>query len=171
MSHQLKLDRASHHLACLDAKVREWTEGKPHRYVTKIDRKSHKKFVNIRLLKPPPDEFRLIIGDCLHNLRSALDSLVYELALAYNDIYPLPEDRAKVLEFPIFGNRMLDAKECRNKIGCLHLNAQAAIKGLQPYNRGNEFASDPLWKLHRLSNVDKHRVPHVYLECRSCQGR
>ena len=171
MNHQLKLDWASHHLACLDAKVREWTERKPHHYVTNIDRKSDKKLVRIRLLNPPPAEFRLIIGDCLHNLRSALDSLVYELALAHNGIDPLPEDRAKGLEFPIFGNRMMDAQECRKKIGCIHPDAQAAIKGLQPYNKGNEFASDPLWKLHRLSNVDKHRVPHVYLECRSCQGR
>ena len=100
MSHQLKLDRASHHLACLDAKVREWTEGKPHRYVTKIDRKSHKKFVNIRLLKPPPDEFRLIIGDCLHNLRSALDSLVYELASPTTTFIPCLRTELKFWSSP-----------------------------------------------------------------------
>jgi len=51
--------------------------------------------------------------------------------------------------------------ERRNKIGCIHPRAQAIIKRLQPYTRGDEFASDPLWKLNELSNMDKHRVPHV----------
>jgi hypothetical protein len=130
MSHQLKLDRASPHLACLDAKVREWTERKPYRYITKIDRKSDKKLVKIRLLKPPPAAFRLIIGDCLHNLRSALDSLVYELALAHNSIDRLPEDRAKLLGFPIFVNRTLDVWECRNKIGCIPSERAGSYQGV-----------------------------------------
>ena len=33
----------------------------------------------LRLLQPIPAEIPLIVGDILHNLRSALDSLVYEL--------------------------------------------------------------------------------------------
>jgi len=128
-----------------------------------IDRESNEKLVKIRLIEPPPAEFRLIIGDCLHNLRSALDNLVYELALAHMGIDPLPERRARVLEFPIFGDRAMDERECRNKIGCIHPDAQAAIKQLQPYNREDEFVSDPLWVLQQLSNMDKHRVPHITL--------
>lgn len=104
---------------------------------------------------------RLIIGDCLHNLRSALDNLVYELALAHIGIDRLTEDCARILEFPIFGDREMNERECRNKIGCIHPDAQATIKCLQPHNRGDEFASDPLWKLQQLNNIDKHRVPHI----------
>lgn len=65
------------------------------------------------------------------------------------------------MEFPIFGNRAMNERECRNKIGCIHPEAQTIIKGLQPHNRGSEFASDPFWKLHKLNNMDKHRAPHV----------
>ena len=160
-SHDLKLDRASHHLDSLNAKVREWRERETHRYVSHIDRKSGKQFVNIKFPEPVSAELRLIIGDCLHNLRSSLDNLVYDLALAYIGIDPLPERLARGLEFPVFGDRVMDSREHRRKIGCLDPEAQAIIKGMQPYNRGDEFASDPLWKLHQLSNMDKHRVPHV----------
>ena len=166
-SHELKLRRALHHLDSLEAKVREWIrawrERRPYDYVVEIDREKDEKLVKVQLLEPPPAEFRLIIGDCLHNLRSALDNLVYELALAHLGFDYLPERRARVLEFPIFGDREMKVWECRNKIGCIHPDAQAVIKGLQPHNRGDEFASDPLWELHRLSNIDKHRVPHITL--------
>lgn len=160
-SHVLKLDRASHHLDSLDAKVREWRKRETHRYVSHFDRESGKQFVYLEFTEPVPAEFRLIIGDCLHNLRSALDNLVYELALAHIGIDPLPEDRARKLEFPIFGDREMTKGECRNKIGCIHPDAQTVIKCLQPHNRGDEFASDPFWKLQQLNNMDKHRVPHV----------
>ena len=49
----------------------------------------------------------------------------------------------------------------QNRIGGIDPRAQTIIEGLQPHNRGAEFESDPLWKLHQLSNMDKHRVPHV----------
>jgi hypothetical protein len=160
-SHDLKLDRASHHLNTLNAKALEWREGKTHRYVSDIDRESGKQFVYIRFPEPVPAELRLIIGDCLHNLRSALDNLAYELAVRHHGSSPLPEPFDRRSEFPIFGDRPMDERERRNKIGCIHPRAQAIIKRLQPHNRGDMFASDPLWKLHQLSNMDKHRVPHV----------
>ena len=57
----------------------------------------------------------------------------------------------------------MDARECRNKIGCIDPRAQAIIKGLQPHNLGEAASIDPLWWLQRLSNIDKHRLPHVVL--------
>jgi hypothetical protein len=107
-SHELKLDRASHHLDSLDAKVRDWRQRYPYDYILEIDRESDEELVKITLIEPLPAEFRLIIGDCLHNLRSALDNLVYELALVHIGVDPLPERRARVLEFPIFGDKQAD---------------------------------------------------------------
>ncbi len=160
-SHELKLDRASYHLDSLDAKVREWRERETHRYVSHFDRESGKQIVYLTFTEPVPAEFRLIIGDCLHNLRSALDNLVYDLAVRHHGSSPLPDPFDRCTEFPIFGDREWKEWERRKKIGCVHPRAQAIIKRLQPHNRGDEFASDPLWKLHELNNMDKHRVPHV----------
>jgi hypothetical protein len=160
-SHALKLARASYHLDSFEAKVREWRDEHTHRYESHFDRESGKQFVYIRFPEPLPAEFRLIIGDCLHNLRSALDNLAYELAVRHHGSSPLPGRFDRRSEFPIFGDREWTARERRNKIGCIHPRAQAIIKRLQPYNRGDKFASDPLWKLHELSNMDKHRVPPI----------
>jgi hypothetical protein len=162
-SHELRLNRASYHLQSLRNQVREWLEQDPYHYVTEPDLQGGKTLAKVRFSIPPPVEFRLTIGDCLHNLRASLDNMVYELAVEYTGIHPLPERVAQGLEFPIFGNRTMKPNECRRKIGYLDPGAQAIIKELQPYRRGEEYASDPLWKLHKLSNVDKHRVPHIAL--------
>jgi hypothetical protein len=160
-SHELKLDRASYHLDSLEAKVREWSESHTHRYDTHLDRESGKQLVYIRFPEPVPDELRLIIGDCLHNLRSALDNLAYQLAIRHHGSRPLPDRFDRRSEFPIFGERKWRERERRDKIGCIHPDAQAIIKRLQPHNRGNKFTSDPLWMLHELNNMDKHRAPHI----------
>jgi hypothetical protein len=163
-NHELKLDRAREHLQSLHAEVREWLKGDTYRYVPKLDFDGGKKRIHFEVLQVPPARFSLIIGDCLHNLRSALDSLIYELAIAYTGIDPLPEDRARELGFPIFGPKPLKPGKSREMIGCIHPEAQTVIKELQPHLRGKkEYATSPLWQLHRLSNVDKHRLPHTTL--------
>jgi hypothetical protein len=118
-NHELKLERAREHLQNLHAEIREWFEGDTYRYVPKLDPKSGKKRIYFEVLQDPPARFSLIIGDCLHNLRSALDSLIYELAIAYTGIDPLPEDRARELGFPIFGPMPLKSSKCREMIGCM----------------------------------------------------
>jgi hypothetical protein len=60
-------------------------------------------------------------------------------------------------EFPIFQRAMTNAEEAR-KIGCLHPNAVAAIKGMQPHLRGGDYSTHPLWQLHELNRIDKHRA-------------
>lgn len=43
-------------------------------------------------------------------------------------------------------------------------DAQAEIEGLQPYNRRpDDPTRDPLYILNGLSNIDKHRLPHLML--------
>jgi hypothetical protein len=144
--YERRLGRAIHHLESLKAKVGAWVEECPYRTWSEPYIDSSKKLFWVEVLDTPPaDKLSLIIGDCLHNLRSALDNLVYELAIAYIGIDPLPNDRACLLEFPIFGDREMKPRECRNKIGCSHPRAQTAIKELQPYNRGQRFINDPLW--------------------------
>src|SRR5215213_6698142 len=101
-NHELKLERVSYHLDSLDAKVREWRHRETHQYVSHIDRESGKQFVYIKFPEQVPAEFRLIIGDCLHNLRSALDNLVYDLVIAYHGDPPPPQF-VEYSEFPIFG--------------------------------------------------------------------
>jgi hypothetical protein len=82
-SYQLKLDRAAEHSERVEAQERIWSEGNPRRVWTEQDIKSGYTFVWAEVLKPPLIMLAPIVGDCLHNLRSALDNLAYELALAH----------------------------------------------------------------------------------------
>jgi hypothetical protein len=107
---------------------------------------------------PPTDDFSLIIGDCLHNLRAALDNLAYDLAVAHTGKEPLPSKFASRSEFPIFTDKNLP--KFFDVLGGVAPSAQAEIEGLQPYHRGEKLRHDFLWQLNKLSNIDKHRLPH-----------
>lgn len=109
----------------------------------------------------------LLIGDCLQAFRSALDHLAFELASAFT--VPMTDAIEKDSSFPIlsdvdktgFGrgpNKWVSAKP---KVCGMDPRAQAEIELLQPYQRGQAYDTDPLWRLGELNNVDKHRVLHV----------
>jgi hypothetical protein len=97
-----------------------------------------------------PLEVPLIIGDCLQNLRSSLDYLVWELCEAAN---AQPTDRN---QFPICDVpwKYRDAKA--QQLAGVPKAAQAEIENLQPFN-SLVPASTELWILNRLTNISKHR--------------
>jgi hypothetical protein len=155
------MSRALEHLQSFEAEAAVWLRRHPYRLIHDRDLQTGEKLLIVDLTEPVPPAFATIIGDCLHNFRSALDNLVYELAIARIGIDPLPERRARMLEFPIIADRTMNSRECRNKIGCIHPDAQAIIKDLQPYQGGRGGRSNLLWVLHELSVKDKHRFPHL----------
>jgi hypothetical protein len=129
--------------------------------------------------QPSREPISVLIGDALHNMRSALDTLAYALATAFSQ--PLTHELASGSEFPIFGDE--DRKGTTGVgSGLFHQRtrkglpapgsglaktqgwdprAQTVVEGLQPYKRGNDFRSDPLWILHDLDRVSKHRLLHT----------
>jgi hypothetical protein len=129
--------------------------------------------------QPPTDPLSLLIGDALHNMRSALDALAYALMLASGK--PLTEQIRYRSEFPIFGDE--DRATGKRGVGSVKFHevngkgspargsglskiegweagAQTAVERLQPYYRGSAFRTDPLWMLQDLDNVNKHRLLH-----------
>lgn len=169
MDHELKLLRAYHHLQDLDAKQAAWLDTELAGVVTEPDPEHSGYFmVKVTATRPPADPFGLIIGDCVQNMRSALDQLAFTLASAYT--IPLPDDIAQDSQFPIFGDedrkgrpgagpRLFSSNRGRMIRG-IDPAAQTIIEGLQPYHRGQDFRTHPLWILRELSNIDKHRLIH-----------
>jgi len=88
-NHELRLERTLHHLQDLEAEDRRWREGHPYNIAYEPDPQTGEKFIRVEVLEQPPASIRLIIGDCVHNLSSALDNLAYALAEAYSGS-PLP---------------------------------------------------------------------------------
>lgn len=164
----LKFNRAHQHLQELEGEVQRWLTGNHYSVATKPDSERPYYVVLVTAEPIPFDPFAVLISDVLHNLRSGLDHIAYTLAA--NFTIPLPQEIAEQSEFPIFGDvdrkgqsgagaRLFRDSGLR-KIRGVAPAAQAIIESLQPYHRGHGFVSDPLWKLHELSRIDKHRLFH-----------
>jgi hypothetical protein len=97
-----------------------------------------------------PSKIPLIIGDCLQNLRSSLDYLVWELCDAAN-VKPTEKNA-----FPVCKDQQ--AFQSRKDALCgVPPNAAAIIERLQPFNSAQGWMSSELWILNRLTNISKHR--------------
>lgn len=115
--------------------------------------------VRMRLDEPlPPYAWALIAGDAIHNLRSALDVLVW--SHAQPAMLTGPQQQA--LCFPVVSkpDPQIWANAKRYKLRTLRPDIVDRIEKWQPVNRttiGGE--PDPLLLLHTLDIDDKHRLP------------
>jgi len=177
-SYSQKLDRASQHIEDLGIAERTWLGTSAYAIVTEADPKTGRTVSKARITEPPPGLLSLIVGDAVHALRASLDHLALELAVAHQSPAPLSEPIEKASEFPILplkaGNdlgsdlfhRVKKTGEPApgsglHKLQGVHPDAVEAIEGKQPYHRGTAFAEDPLWVIHELDRIDKHRRLHL----------
>jgi hypothetical protein len=178
----IKLDRAREHLDSLDNKVKTWVNSKPYDIVDEPDPEtppnpldqwcSARRFRISRVSDVPPG-FSVLIGDFLFNLRASLDHLALALAIAFSakSGSGMTAKQIEGSEFPIFHARAMKPEEELKKIGCIDPQARTEIIGLQPYHAGNRYATDPLWQIHELNRIDKHRALHVVAVQSSLNGQ
>jgi len=103
----------------------------------------------------------VMIGEIAHNLRSALDGLVCQLAIISAPGRDWRFCKNQRTGFPIFLRGPKSASRTRFMREKLHYLRPAyitRIEKLQPYKRGNGYRLSPLWLLHELNNADKHRL-------------
>ena len=118
----------------------------------------------VRITKVPPTEdfyrqLSVVIGDAVHNLRSALDHLVYHLAELNCGCEP---HFPRKTQFPICNSRRdFDQQDGTGEVAADHVEQ---IESFQPYNgmgsRPDSYSGPyihPLTLLNRMSNQDKHR--------------
>ena len=150
---EMKTRRAKEHFDALQAELDKWLKH-PQKYAvaenTDFDHGVHIVRVEIGFV---PETIPVLVGDFVHNLRSALDNLAWELAhLTPKRTFTEAEQRR--IQFPIFGSADSTYLSRRS----LFPSAVADIfDSLQPYKRGDAFRDDPLWQLNELWTLDKHR--------------
>jgi len=148
---RVKIKRAEKHLAELEAAAEKYRDSYNHVAVAGENAKFAQGEPNFRKLPIIHFEMLAVAGDVLHNLRSALDHVMYHLALVANP--NASEAVLRKISFPI-GDSLHGYKSLRGKIkGIIEPRALQFIDGLKPYKGGN----DALWKLHETNNIDKHR--------------
>ena len=147
-SARLKLQRAEHHILDLNRVAHTYYAQKPIRLMVlgepKADRVTH--FVKENV--PLPAEVPLIIGDAVHNLRSALDMLMFELV---GHLARRPEN----VQFP-FARRAesLESTITNREANLAGEKVVREIKRSEPYKGGNRI----LYAIHELDVLDKHKL-------------
>jgi hypothetical protein len=105
---------------------------------------------------PPPLYLGLILGEIVHDLRSALDQLAWQLALLHEDPEVLEDPRVgNAIYFPI--TYSIEKFETNRTTPHLSAEAAALIESRQPYHNDGLALVNPLAILHAWSNDDKHR--------------
>jgi hypothetical protein len=164
----MKLKRADFHLQSLQAAMKGFVDGNP--YDTWDDPTEPKPpYIESFIIRakekqrPPREEWGAMIGDVVHNLRSALDHLVWELTKWHQGGEPSPPIPSswRKIGFPIYKT---DNAESHGKIEAMLWGIEPSLKTsfeqLQPFTIA-EPEDHPLWLLHDLWNIDKHRHVHI----------
>jgi hypothetical protein len=160
---RLKLKRAKEHLEALDTELRVFMESTPYTIEQEEGLQQGRYHFRLKTIRTPPSCFGLLIGDAVHNLRSALDALAWQLALLTTE-FP-----NKKIGFPIFCRR--NDGEFRKKVKAFPPRAQDIIETLQPYHAGNSAEKHILWVLHTLDIANKHKVvPTTIVQIRRWYG-
>jgi hypothetical protein len=147
-----KIERAREHLAEFDRELNTFIADSPYtiRVHTDPDQTQH---VILESQKPIPIRWSTIVGDVIHNARSALDLLVTYLASLETKV-------VENLGFPIRRHRADFEKNALNKFGQNCPRTVRFLQRLKIYERGGDpgHHANTLVLLHRLSIRDKHRL-------------
>jgi hypothetical protein len=150
---EYKIFHAAQHIKSLAPELLGYFQKNPGKMVRLANTSDHEAYFVFEPQGPIPARFGLIIGDCLQNLRSSLDYLVWELVLAAGN-HPGIHNM-----FPICGNvkSFQNAVLKKQRLQGVDSNAIAQIEAFQPYHLGPDFNKSILWTLNELTNINKHR--------------
>lgn len=162
---RMKIARANQHIKALEREVDIFLEPHTESQIVnyRFDGTWHIVSINPMVEGSMPLLCSVICGDAIHNLRSALDHLVWQLVLTEGNkpdrwnlfpIYTDPDDFDRFVRFP--------KKPERSPLHGIAPEGGAweLIEGEQPYNSW-EPSEHHLTILAKLSNVDKHRTLHA----------
>jgi hypothetical protein len=156
-----RIVRAEVHLATITAEI----ESHKNKCIILATKRSNRNFLFDLYANFPDPSLGLscVVSDCLHNLRTALNYLVHELA--FTDGQPPIHSL-----FPICNTRIAYDRQVeeRDRLHNVPEEARAIIESLQPYRaKSGRRLSHPLYVLNQLMNAEKHRMLALTMACGS----
>jgi len=138
----------------LDAEIARFLRRDTYEVAQDFDPETGRCTLHFVVRHRPPLSWSVSIGEIVHNLRSALDHLACQL---FREAGGGDCDATK---FPILVSDSDTGFEkwINQWLPRLPEGAEAELRELQPYKRGDEASRDPLAILNRLANDDKHRL-------------
>jgi len=147
-----KIERANEHIKNLSLEYSAHANSGQYRIVQEYDTANGILVLKFADVKTLPTRLSVIIGDALHQLRSALDHSIHQLILKNGGIV------TKKTQFPVFQSHEGYVARGHPMISGLSVPAAALIESFQPYQLGTSAGEHPLWVLAELNNADKHRL-------------
>jgi len=156
---RLKLSRARQQIDVLEADVKAFLTGggEPYAPTINFNGTTQELTVSVKINKTPDPMWGVRVGEIVHNMRSALDHIVWELVILNTGNPP----RTNQNQFPIFETEAgFNARGVRKFLHDVRADAINLIQSEQPFRTG-EGVKSPLWHMRELSNADKHRTLHI----------
>ena len=160
-----KIARAEKHTESLKSDIAVFLAEKNYEVRQDLDAETGRKTAIFHVLREVPIEWPIIVGEIVHNLRSALDHIITDLTIAENGS-PLENT-----EFPIFDDEIKYLSCRRNgspapisglyKIRGVSAAAKTRIQAMQPFEFNKVGRPSSLLVLHNLNIIDKHRTIHI----------
>src|ERR1051325_843458 len=144
---RVKVERAKQHLRDLEVERYSFMNNSPYRIERENDSQTGYNIYRVFDIHIPPIEIGLIAGDIIHNLRSALDHLAYQLVLVGGGT---PNRQTA---FPIWELSTEYHAQRHRRVQGMSQNAIDAIDAAEPYQGGKGAG---LWVLHYMDIADKH---------------
>ena len=140
----IKVERAKEHIRDLDLKISEFKNRHPYEFKRESDSGQGERVYSLKIHQCVPIAWGAILGDAIHNLRSALDILVYQFVVSNRH-----EPTTKT-GFPISKDRKDFESKGPQKVRGAPSGVIALIEELRPYKGGTEV----FWVLHKLDIAD-----------------
>lgn len=152
---QLKVGRAREHIDALEAETAHFVnDSGAYEFYTEPDPETDGVIAKIHVHGTPPVHLALVAGDVVHNLRSALDHLVWQVGIADN------KHVSSRSQWPIVMDGKNWPSEAGDRLALLSPPHVEAIRLLQPFaDMRDNSPGVMLGMLGALSNRDKHRLP------------
>lgn len=146
-SSYLKIQRAKHHISDLNAQIAGFVKRRPYRLIAEADPKIPGKYYGVvKIREKIPDVWRIILGEAVHNLRSALDHMAVELVRRNGG-----DTKRVQFPFAVSVDRLEEAI-AQGHIDRASPQVVEKVRSLKPYKGGNEA----LRAVHDLDVTDKH---------------
>jgi hypothetical protein len=152
-----KVIRATDHLSTFKAEYDAFAGSEPYRVTADFEPEAGCYIARLHVVREPL-RLSVIIGDIAHNLRSALDFIAWQLALAHVGRRKAERNRRDI-SFPIV--RTDEDFRSHATVAFFSDDAKAVLERFQPYHRWNPPEPDLLFQLREISNTDKHRALHA----------
>jgi hypothetical protein len=153
-SARLKLARAFEHVNTIKTCVANYAASDSYRVIPQKEGTDQ-----ISVTREPPAEISILAGEIVHQVRSALDYLVFDLIKLNPRNIVLPFGWETRCQFPLF-TKVPRKGRLEEGLPGISPQALAFIESVQPYNAssvGNMGRLNTLKTLVKLSNIDKHR--------------